>query len=160
MTPAAYALAIGLALALAIAGPASAQDRPNPALTPGVADPAATVERICVAGYSATVRNTTAAMKLEVYRRYGFTAPRQGYCAGPEGCEVDHLISLELGGADAVENLWPQPYEGALNAHMKDRLENALHRLVCEGKLPFADAQREIAADWVAAYRKYVGEPQ
>ena len=32
-----------------------------------------------------------------------------------------------------------------------------LCRLVCEGKVALAEAQREIATDWIAAYRKYVG---
>jgi 5-methylcytosine-specific restriction endonuclease McrA len=45
-----------------------------------------------------------------------------------EGCEVDHLISRELGGADATDNLWPQPYTQHPGAHEKDRLENQLHK--------------------------------
>lgn len=49
-------------------------------------------------------------------------------CGGPHGCEVDHLISLELGGANAIENLWPQPFDGKWNAHVKDRLELRLHK--------------------------------
>src|SRR6266404_1126171 len=28
---------------------------------------------------------------------------------------------------------------------------------VCDGRVPLAEAQREIAMDWIAAYRKYVG---
>ena len=27
-----------------------------------------------------------------------------------KGCEVDHRVSREVGGADTIENLWPQPY--------------------------------------------------
>jgi hypothetical protein len=44
-----------------------------------------------------------------------------------------------------------------LNAHVKDRLENTLHRLVCSHKLPLEQAQREIAADWTQAYVTYIG---
>lgn len=38
-----------------------------------------------------------------------------------------------------------------------DRLEEALQHLVCQGKLPLAQAQHAITTDWVAAYRTYVG---
>ena len=54
-----------------------------------------------------------------VYQKYG-TAVCQGVCSGPQGCEIDHLISLELGGANTEDNLWPQPYDGDWNAHDKD----------------------------------------
>ena len=38
--------------------------------------------------------------------------------------ELDHLISLELGGAPAdVANLWPEPWTGDANAHQKDAVE-------------------------------------
>jgi hypothetical protein len=74
--------------------------------------------------------------------------------------EIDHLISLELGGADVAENLWPESYDTTpWNAHTKDKLEDRLHALVCAGKLPIEQAQREIAADWIAAYEKYIGKP-
>jgi hypothetical protein len=46
-------------------------------------------------------------------------------------CEIDHLISRELGGADDVKNFWPQPYgTHAWNAVLKDRVENRLHKEV------------------------------
>ena len=48
--------------------------------------------------------------------------------------EVDHLISLELGGSNAIRNLWPEPYAGRWGARTKDVLENRLHDLVCEGQ--------------------------
>jgi hypothetical protein len=43
------------------------------------------------------------------------------------------------------------------NARVKDRLEDRLHALVVNGKLDLKTAQREIATDWIAAYKKYVG---
>jgi hypothetical protein len=39
---------------------------------------------------------------------------------------------------------------------MKDELEAVLPRLVCDGQLSLTDAQRAIASDWHAAYRRYV----
>jgi hypothetical protein len=32
-----------------------------------------------------------------------------------------------------------------------------LNRLVCAGRLSLREARRAIAADWLAAYRRYVG---
>jgi hypothetical protein len=64
---------------------------------------------------------------------------------------------LELGGSNSIKNLWPESYRTVWNARVKDRLENRLHELVCSGQLDLATAQREIATDWIAAYKKYVG---
>ncbi len=125
---------------------------PDPSLTPG--DVLTTdTSQICVPGYTKTVRNVTQAEKAQVYKNYGITS-RQ-----PKEYEVDHLISLELGGSNDIKNLWPESYiTEPLNAHVKDDLENKLHELVCSGQLPIEQAQSEIAADWVKAYQTYVGE--
>jgi hypothetical protein len=71
--------------------------------------------------------------------------------------EVDHLVSLELGGSNAITNLWPEHYYDPWGARTKDRLENRLHLLVCEGRLGLASAQRQEAANWIEAYKRYVG---
>lgn len=68
--------------------------------------------------------------------------------------EYDHLVPLELGGApNDPRNLWPEP--GA-SPNPKDELEDRLRALVCEGRLGLDAAQKEIAADWVRAYRLVV----
>lgn len=125
--------------------------RPDPTRTPGdvlTTDP----QVICVPGYTKTVRAVPQSVKNQAYRAYGITSH------APHEYEVDHLISLELGGSNSIRNLWPQSYvTQPLNAHVKDRLENTLHRLVCSGKLPLEQAQKEIAADWMQAYVQYVG---
>jgi hypothetical protein len=41
------------------------------------------------------------------------------------------------------------------NARVKDELEDHLHALVCEGKLPLGTAQNDISSNWIAAYKKY-----
>jgi hypothetical protein len=74
---------------------------------------------------------------------------RSGPC-----CEFDHLVSREIGGADVVENLWPQPWT---EAKKKDQPENLLHKLVCDGKVPLKTVQAAIASDWAKAYTKYEG---
>jgi hypothetical protein len=77
----------------------------------------------------------------------------------PYAHEVDHLVSLELGGSNAITNLWPEPYAGRWGAHTKDAIENKLRDLVCAGRLSLADAQHREATNWVAAYRRYIGTP-
>ena len=37
----------------------------------------------------------------------------------------------------------------------KDALEDRLNELVCQGQLDPATAQRDIADNWIAAYKKY-----
>jgi hypothetical protein len=74
----------------------------------------------------------------------------------PYAHEVDHLISLELGGSNIIRNLWPEPYAGRWDARTKDVLENRLHDLVCARQLSLRRAQHQEATNWVAAYRRYV----
>ena len=117
-----------------------------------------TAENLCAMGSTKDERLVPDAEKKAVYAAYGIDKC-QGYCSGPQGCEIDHLISLELGGANTEDNLWPQPYDGDWNAHDKDRLENKLHAMVCKDKsISLEDAQKEISTDWIVAYKKYVGE--
>jgi len=138
---------------LGFAGAAPAQQNaplhPDPAMTPGAVLPV-TKEDICVPGYSKKVRNVPVSVKRKVYAAYGITSYKSGEY------EIDHLISLQLGGSNSVKNLWPQSYQTQpWNAHVKDALENRLHSEVCKGNIDLATAQREIATDWVAAYQKY-----
>ncbi len=142
-----------IALLLAAALAASPPLEPNPALTPGAVNPAATLQVICIRGYTSRpgVRHVTPAAKRAAFARYGVDRA----IGGPY--EIDHLVSLELGGSNEAANLWPESYvTSPWNAHVKDALENRLHALVCAGRLPLAQAQREIAADWIAAFRRYV----
>ena len=101
---------------------------------------------VCRKGYSRSVRHVTAGVKRQVYVAYS-TAPHDSTC-----CEVDHLISLELGGSNDFQNLWPEPYVPHPGARDKDKVENWLHRGVCAGRISLQEAQREIAEDWYAVY--------
>jgi hypothetical protein len=49
---------------------------------------------------------------------------------------------------DFRANLWTQKWTGPNNAYDKDKVEDALHRLVCSGRKSLAEAQRRIATDW------------
>jgi len=58
-----------------------------------------------------------------------------------EDYEEDHLIPLEIGGAPRdARNLWSEAYAGPCGAQVKDKLENRLHALVCDGTLTLAAA--------------------
>lgn len=126
-------------------------DEPNSALTPGAAF-AVGRARICVSGYASSVRDVPDSENDAVYTRYG--VPHVPYQH-----EVDHLVSLEIGGSNAISNLWPEPYAGRWGARTKDVLEDRLHDLVCSGTIGLQYAQRIEARNWVAAYKRYVGWP-
>lgn len=131
---------------------------PDRGCTPGAIDPNVTAQAIdgtiCITGYTSGVRppvSVTNKIKIAQLAAYGFTGPMSDY-------ELDHLISLELGGcADCVSNLWPEPYHvqvgtKQMGAKEKDKVENYLHRAVCNGEMTLEEAQKEIATDWTAVY--------
>ena len=120
-------------------------------VTPGVTFHV-TVVQICRSGYATSVRDVPESEKNQAYAEYGITHHTT------DQYEVDHLISLELGGSNAIGNLWPERNDrpkGYLNS--KDILENRLHDLVCDGKVGLASAQKAIATNWVSAYHQYLG---
>jgi hypothetical protein len=121
---------------------------PEPSLTPGVAIPV-NRDQVCLAPRT---KNGIVPVSLQrrVFEEYGIAG------AEPRAYEVDYLITPALGGADDIRNLWPQSNSSAVwNARVKDALEDRLHDLVCDGRLDLATAQRDIASDWIAAYKKY-----
>jgi hypothetical protein len=126
---------------------------PNKEFTPG--DPLIGLnpaETICIPGYTKKARVVSESTKRKVFELYNTTPQQDRY-------EVDHLISLELGGSNDIRNLWPQSYTTQpWNAYKKDKLENKLKRMVCSGQIQLEQAQQEIANDWIAAYKKYIGE--
>ena len=133
-----------------VAGVAAAEV-PRHRLTSGVVATTSTA-RVCTPGYASSVRDVPDSEAEQVYARYGIAHI-------PYQHEVDHLVSLELEGSNSIRNLWPEPYAGRWNARVKDVLENKLHEMVCAGDLSLRQAQRQEAANWVAAYRRYIGEP-
>jgi hypothetical protein len=126
---------------------------PDVTTTPGLANPLETMATICAKTFhTRDERFVSDAMKAKVYASYGMARHKP-----PCPCEVDHLISLEIGGSNDEGNLWPQSYATQpWNAHVKDKLENHLHKLVCSGALDLTTAQHDIAANWIDAYRRYM----
>lgn len=136
---------------------------PDPLITPGVARNDLSKADICKTKWGSDERYVTSKMKMQVFANYGLTGNDDPACTPDihgRRCEIDHLISRELGGADDVNNLWPQAYGSKpWNATLKDKLENRLHKEVCAGNISLEKAQKEISEDWRILYKKYFGEP-
>lgn len=124
---------------------------PDQTYTPG-ATRTTDVKEVCSQG-AKQFRKTTRAMKAEVDREYNVTGRNIG-----KRYERDHLIPLELGGADSVVNLWDQEYP---QAHWKDEVENWSHKKICaafnSGDVETAQedlikVQRAIADNWYALW--------
>jgi hypothetical protein len=98
-------------------------------------------------------RRVSADVHRLAFTEYGLSYPQ------PRGAyEVDHLIPLELGGDNVIANLWPEAAEPVPGFHEKDKVENYLHRQVCLGAMGLADAQRQIATDWLKVWKEIEGQ--
>ena len=134
---------------------------PDPTKTPGDRMPGVSATNICQDGYTKLVRNVDWNLNRAVYLSYGM--PKHT----PGAYEIDHLISLELGGSNSQSNLWPQSYlTKPWNAHVKDRLEDWMHASICnclrkgdtnQAELLMQTYQSEISSNWISAYQKYIG---
>ena len=146
----AFAIALIGATTMTLAADNGQTGLPSNFLTPGDARKV-TKEQICAPGYATAIKATKESTKEEAFSRYGLRN-------GKSTTEVlDHLIPVELGGTDSVENLWPEPAKGEWNAGQKDALEQKLLGLVCDGTLTVKQAQSAIKKNWVQAYTQYVG---
>jgi hypothetical protein len=130
-------------LALALAAHARAGDDmlPDRKLTPGK-----------VGQRNKDHHGVTEAMERKVFERYRIPWSRRAEF------KIDHLIPVELGGADSIDNLWPQslrikPY----GAERKQRLTHHLLALIAAGKMTVAKAQEEISEDWISCFVDHLG---
>ena len=122
---------------------------PDPGFTPGATREVALAD-LCSAADDEVVRSVPTSLQEKVFQEYGIRGvPATEF-------EVDYLITPGLGGSDDVRNLWPEPHSNTVwNSYVKDQLEDRLHHMVCERKISLNEAQREIASDWIEAYKKY-----
>jgi hypothetical protein len=143
-------------VALALAAILAAQPAPaihrNYAMTPG-AITGATTEQVCKPGYATSVRPSSSSasrLKRDRMKAYGIAG------ADPSAYQLDHVVSLELGGAPtSLRNLWPEPIA---IARQKDKVENSLHQAVCSGLLPLWKAQGCEAFNWHLCVTWYLSE--
>ncbi|MGH3626230.1 MAG: HNH endonuclease signature motif containing protein, partial [Sciscionella sp.] len=98
------------------------------------------------------IRNVPQPEKYAVERAYGMRAALYG-----RTIEIDHIVSLELGGSNDVANLFPERADAHPGYHVKDRLENKLHAMVCSGAISLRAAQRGIAKNWETLYKTVLG---
>jgi hypothetical protein len=123
---------------------------PDPACTPGSVM-TKDLDVICHHG-TRERRHVEASVHKQAFTEYGYTFPQ-----AKGAFEVDHLIPLELGGDNVIENLWAEPASPKPGFHEKDKIENYLHKQVCSGAMALDDAQREIATDWISVWKKMSG---
>jgi hypothetical protein len=117
----------------------SISDAGVPSCAPGAVD---TDDLAIICGQHTSERRCTfdASFRRRLLAAYGVTS------AG----ELDHRISLELGGSNDVTNIWPEPAE---EFRLKDEVENALHRAVCKHELSLDAARKIVLDDWRGFYR-------
>jgi hypothetical protein len=129
---------------------------PDRRCTPGAYSAGLTKAVVCSPTFrTSTIRNVSEAMRHQVEQEYGLAPRSYGHTL-----EVDHLISLELGGSNSVANLFPEKLaypHGQPGYRVKDRLENAAHDAVCNGTITLAYAQHQIASNWQLLYKKLFG---
>src|SRR5206468_201451 len=98
---------------------------------------------ICSSSFrTGPIRNVPDSVKHAVEVEYGLAPKSYG-----RAIEIDHIVSLELGGSNDIANLFPEPGRGAADYHVKDKLENQLHRMVCAGAITISAARQRIASD-------------
>lgn len=123
---------------------------PDRACSPGAIVTARTAKVLCRKSFhTGDVRSVPDSVKHDVEVEYGLAPKRYG-----NALEIDHIVSLELGGSNDIANLYPELAPGY---HLKDVLENKLHALVCSGAITLHTAQRRISANWTTFYANVFG---
>ena len=114
---------------------------PNPKLTPGR-----------VARTEKDRGGVTLQLEQKVFARYRLPWSRRAEF------KIDHLIPTELGGADTIDNLWPQSVRARpYGADRKELLVEVLLDKVRTGKMSLAQAQEQISRDWIDAFIDHLG---
>jgi hypothetical protein len=126
---------------------------PDRACSPGAYYSGLTKTVICSSTFrTGTIRNVPETEKHAVESEYGMTPRSYGYTL-----EIDHIVSLELGGSNDIANLYPEKADADPGYHVKDKLENKLHDLVCSGSITLHAAQEGIASNWQTLYKRVFG---
>jgi hypothetical protein len=132
-----------LFISIVLIGNVRAEDAllPNPKLTPGR-----------VARGDEDRRGVTPQMERKLFARYRLPWSRRAQF------KIDHLIPLELGGADSIDNLWPQslrtrPY----GPDRKELLTEVLQGRIAKGQITLEQAQEQIRTDWIDAFIDHLG---
>jgi len=83
---------------------------PDPSRTPGATNPTVTLDVLLDSRFHTSClrdKATTPGLKDDTYGYYSIEKPSPNSGAD-QTCEKDHFVPLELGGADTLDNIWPQ----------------------------------------------------
>jgi len=126
---------------------------PDRRCSPGAYYRGLTKRVLCSSSFhTGDIRNVPDSEKRAVELEYGLEPKAYG-----STLEIDHIVSLELGGSNDISNLYPERANAHPGYHVKDKLENKVHALVCAGRLSLRAARSGIASDWQALYRRVFG---
>jgi hypothetical protein len=137
-------------------GPAMGFPVPDPNCTPGAVNPTPTIEVLRDRSFSTRCVRDAATKEVEkaaTYDWYGLQHPSNN-SGESQICELDHLISLELGGADTLDKhlapvraFWSCTPTTVLQGEGYGREFLAMQ--VRAGRMDLIDEQRGIATDWI-----------
>jgi hypothetical protein len=128
---------------------------PNPdrACSPGAYYSGLTKAVLCSASFhTSSIRNVPESEKFAVEAEYGLKPGHYG-----SSLEIDHIVSLELGGSNDIANLYPEMLNAGPGYKVKDRLENKVHGMVCAGGITLNATQVGIATNWQVLYKRVLG---
>jgi hypothetical protein len=128
---------------------------PNPdrRCSPGAYYSGLTKKVLCSSSFrTGTIRNVPVSEKHADEIEYGMAPASYGTTL-----EIDHIVSLEIGGSNDIANLYPENANAHPGYHVKDKLENKLHALVCAGSMTLHAAQAGIASNWQTLYKRVFG---
>jgi len=126
---------------------------PDPSCTPGAFNPTVSAKVFGAQKFTTKcIRDciTDSAQKHTMYAAY--------HVNQNSSCELDHLVPLEMGGADSLDNIWPQcgkAPNGKNYKDIKDVVENYLSIEILMG-LDIDAARKGIASDWT----QYIADSQ
>ena len=127
---------------------------PDRRCSPGAYGSKLTQAVVCAPGFTTPpYRRVSDTVKQDVEREYGMPIKKYG-----KTLEIDHIVSLELGGSNNIANLYPEQRDISPGYKVKDGLETKLNHLVCiEHTMTLRTAQKAIAANWEKLYTKVFG---
>jgi hypothetical protein len=129
---------------------------PDRRCSPGAYAAKLTQKVVCSKSFrTSDYRHVTRGTMHDVERAYGMEAKNYG-----AALEIDHIISLELGGSNDPANLYPERLTFANHQpgyRIKDKVETKAAKAVCAGTITLSYAQHQIAANWKLLYQRLYG---
>jgi hypothetical protein len=127
---------------------------PDRRCSPGAYSSVLTQAVVCAPTFDThSVRTVPSSEKHAVEAEYGMPVLSYG-----KTLEIDHIVSLELGGSNNIANLFPERRDVPPGYKVKDALEDRLHALVCtKHAFTLVAVRVAIAQNWEVLYAKVFG---